>query len=211
MGTNTNAKDPSRVVSILAVLVLVTLAVVLVGKRTNHDPDEPAAASAPASSTPAVVPSPSLSTAAPASSPASVAASSTTPTVTTSPTPAQKLTGDQLAHAWLRAYLTRPAGAADESWTTAIAPLSDPALVETLAKADNPVGLDWPTWRVTAIKPAPGGEKHANTVSRHMSRWLVTIQGPGNKTAVRLYDLTAYMGDNGWSVAQAEQGYFSNG
>lgn len=203
---NTNAKGPSRVVSILAVLVLITLAVVMISKRTTQDRAESAAPSAPSSSAPAVTPSPSPSTDSPAS-----LASSTTPSPTASPTPAQKLTGDQLAHAWLRAYLTRPAGAADESWTKAIAPLSDPALVETLAKADNPVGLDWPTWRVAAIKPAPGGEKHVNTVSRHMSRWLVTIQGPGNKTAVRLYDLTAYMGDNGWSMAQAEQGYFSNG
>lgn len=133
------------------------------------------------------------------------------PTSAIPPTPFPPgVSGDALARNWLATYLTRTTPT-DNSWQAAIAPVTDPALITTLAaNGDRALAItDLTSWHVTSLtkREAAG----IDTPSRQMSSWLVTISD-GTHHATRTIDLIAYVDDhNTWIVSQADIGYTSGG
>ena len=205
----------------LILLLIAAAALLLWGQhrasQPGADPEATPASTAPsaaanltAPATPVGAASASAAPTTPAlSTPAAVTSS---PGITSRPCASGSLQGSDLARAWLTAYLTRPQGPTDTTWATAVAPYSDPVLVQTLRANPGPAGITFSPWKVADIKLTTLPDQPVSTPTRQVSSWLVTITGPGSAKVVRMYTLTAYQGDNGsWLVSQADQGYTSAG
>lgn len=141
-----------------------------------------------------------------ASSPAS------SPAASSPPNPEGRvLSGEALAKAWLAGYLDR-SSRDDDSWSAAIADITDPQLLTALeAEGPDAVGLfKFQSWRVTQVRPS-AGSKPVDTPSRQVLAYTATVTD-GERTERKPFVLYCYgSADGRWLVTLVEQPYTSEG
>jgi len=122
------------------------------------------------------------------------------------------LSGDLLAKAWLRAFLTRD-DRYDDRWVVSVALLSESDVVDDLrAAGPDAVGLQQLTsWRVERVDPVGATDVALDTPTRQVLAYAATVTD-GVRTVQKPFVLYAYLDlDGTWRIGSVEQPYSSEG
>lgn len=122
------------------------------------------------------------------------------------------LSGDALARAWVRAFLTRD-NRNDDGWIGSVAALSTSDVVDELrAAGPDAVGLErLSSWRVERVDRVGDNDTTLDTPTRQVLAYAATVTD-GVETVQKPFVLDAYLYPDGtWRVGDVEQPYSSEG
>lgn len=192
------------------VVVFVTAAYLLPKLFAGRSSSSPAPAgqtvAAPAT-TPAAAPSDQATPAPPLSTPTGPA-----PTSPAGTPAAYRSPGAHLAKAFLNGLLTR-SSRDDDSWQTAVKPYATPELIAHLKSlgADGIGFTKLSSWRPTKYQKTTIVDQPANTPSRVVSSWIVTVTD-GHQAMRKPFGVNEYLSADGtWKVAVLQMPYTSEG
>ncbi|MFK0009901.1 hypothetical protein ACIQTZ_22890 [Paenarthrobacter sp. NPDC090520] len=128
------------------------------------------------------------------------------------PVTANPQNAEEVAKAWAKGYLSRPAGESTQ-WQEYIGPYTATELVPILDglafHGKDPLAGKEPT-SVLEVKvlPAPKGEP-VDTPTRWTRSVEVPVQSHDGSTTVLTYTVTSYLGEKGWQVTDAVQKFWT--